>query len=73
LNVGAKDALRSLPKLLQNCFMPRTKFISTVHLGTEYLFLPMAIEEATIPIITERVSGEMEKRPDLGQSQGTIH
>jgi len=26
----------------------------------ENLFLPMAIKKATIPILTERVSGEME-------------
>jgi hypothetical protein len=40
--------------------MDRTEFISTIHLRMENLFLPMAIKKATIPILTEKVSGEME-------------
>jgi hypothetical protein len=39
--------------------MPWTKFISTIHLRMENLFLPVTIEEAAIPIFTERVSSEM--------------
>ena len=38
-----------------------TKFILTIHLRMENLFLPMAVKEAAIGIITERVTEEMEK------------
>jgi hypothetical protein len=39
--------------------MPWTKFILTIHLRMENLLLPVAIEEAAIPILAERVSSEM--------------